>query len=242
MMGCAWTTPLRSGYSKCSVRFCTLIAQLPDTNHEDMPFLTITAGCNSLGCMFTVLRAYLPNERAWVFRWLFQTVMPTLLGKDGGIRRVKVIVTDGDSHERTSQLDIAISLHFGNVYYVRCARHIVDRGWLRVCPGPRSAAKHKKKVSKAVTNQIKAWLYGRMQPSCEMEEDTKFRKHLFWELFCDILLLSTSSTKRMPNGSEPSPVRMLSHLRPSFVFVVGVLFGTISIHAQTLVMREPTTV
>jgi MULE transposase domain len=174
MMGCAWTTPpekrLFKMFSEVLHIDCTA-----DTNHEDRPFLTIT-GRNSLGNMFTVLRAYLPNERAWVFRWLFQTVMPTLLGKDG-MKRVKVIVTDGDSQE-TSQLDIAISLHFGDVCRVRCGWHIVDRGWLRVCPGPRSVARHKEKAFKAITNQIKAWLYSWMQPACETEEEYKISKAL----------------------------------------------------------------
>ena len=58
---------------------------------------------------FTVTRAFLPNERAWLFCYLFQTEMPALLGRDF-VGRVKVIVTDGDSQE-TSQLDIAIALH-----------------------------------------------------------------------------------------------------------------------------------
>ena len=104
-----------------------------DTNVESRPFLTVT-GHDPSGKMFSIIRAFLPNERAWVFSWLFQTVMPTLLGKDY-IARVKVIITDGDLQE-TSQLDIAIVMHFQNVHRVRCGWHTVDRGWKRLCPSP----------------------------------------------------------------------------------------------------------
>jgi hypothetical protein len=56
--------------------------------------------------MFTILRAFVPNERAWVFRWIFQTVMPALLGKNL-LLRVQAVITDGDSQE-ISQLDDAL--------------------------------------------------------------------------------------------------------------------------------------
>ncbi len=70
--------------------------------------------------------------------------MPTLLGKDY-LSLVKVIVTDGDSQE-TSQLDIAISLHFPNVCCVRFLwLACVDRGWHCCIPGIRSVYRAKMK-------------------------------------------------------------------------------------------------
>jgi hypothetical protein len=152
-----------------------------DTNHEDRPFLTIT-GRDSNGKMFTILRAFLPNERAWVFRWLFQMVMPTLLGKEY-IARVKVIVTDGDSQER-SQLDIAIALHYRDVCRVRCGWHVVDRGWNRVCPGVRSVSRGNEKAFKAICIEIKNWLYSWMQASCETEAEYKISKALLAAYLC----------------------------------------------------------
>ena len=75
------------------------------TNKESRPLVTVT-GRDALGHQFTVLRAFLPNNQAWVFKWLFQTVFPTLLGMDA-LARIAVFITDGDSQE-TSQLDNAI--------------------------------------------------------------------------------------------------------------------------------------
>ncbi len=152
MIGCAWTTP----HEKRQFKMFSEVLHIDctaDTNHEDRPFLTIT-GRNSNGKMFIVIRPFLPNERAWVFCWLFQTVMPTLLGKEY-IGRVKVIVTDGDSQE-TSQLDIAISLHFRNVCRVRCGWYVVDRGWIRCCPGVRSVSRENQMAFKAATIRIQA--------------------------------------------------------------------------------------
>jgi hypothetical protein len=78
MIGCAWTTP-------CEKRLFKMFSEVlhidctADTNIECRPLLTISCR-DSCGSMFVVLRAFLPNERAWVFRWMFQTVMPRLLG------------------------------------------------------------------------------------------------------------------------------------------------------------------
>ncbi len=77
MIGCAWTTPPEKRLFKMFGEVLHIDCTA-DTNYEDRPFLTIT-GRDSNGKMFTVIRAFLPNERAWVFRWLFQTVMPSLL-------------------------------------------------------------------------------------------------------------------------------------------------------------------
>jgi len=174
MMGCAWTTPpeqrLFRMFSDVLHIDCTA-----DTNIESRPFLSVT-GRDSNGHMFSVIRAFLPNERAWVFRWIFQTVMPALLGKDY-IGRVNVIITDGDACE-TSQLDIAITKHFPNVCRVRCGWHIVDRGWRKHCPGTRSVSLPNQAAFASISNQIKAWIYSWMSPRCETEEEYKISKSL----------------------------------------------------------------
>ena len=174
MIGCAWTTPPEKRLFKMFGEVLHIDCTA-DTNYEDRPFLTIT-GRDSNGKMFTVIRAFLPNERAWVFRWLFQTVMPSLLGREF-IGRVKVIVTDGDSQE-TSQLDIAIALHFQNVCRVRCGWHVVDRGWIRCCPGVRSVSRENQAAFKTSIIQIKAWLYSWMHSTCESEEEYRISNAL----------------------------------------------------------------
>ena len=127
--------------------------------------------------MFTILPSFLPNEWAWVFHWLFQTVLPLLLGIDYMLRVKVIITTDGNSQEMT-QLNIAINLHFPNVQRARCGWHVVDCGWIRCCPGVCSVAKGSQNEFKAIIQQIKAWLYSWMQPTCETEEEYKISKAL----------------------------------------------------------------
>ena len=38
----------------------------------------------------------MPSERCWVFRWIWGTAIPTLLGRHD-LTRVQLVLTDGDS-------------------------------------------------------------------------------------------------------------------------------------------------
>jgi hypothetical protein len=70
-----------------------------DTNKEGRPFVTVTSK-DSFGKMFFVLRAFLPSEQSWAYKWLFQTVFPVLIGKEV-LSKLSLVVTDGDSQEIT---------------------------------------------------------------------------------------------------------------------------------------------
>ena len=50
-----------------------------DTNNEKRPLLHI-AGRDPYGDTFTILRAYLPNKRTWIFRWVFNYIIPKMFG------------------------------------------------------------------------------------------------------------------------------------------------------------------
>jgi hypothetical protein len=97
-----------------------------DTNKEGRPLVTVTSK-DSYGRMFFVLRAFLPSEQSWAYKWLFHTVFPVLIGKEV-LNKVSIVVTDGDSQEIT-QLEDAVKKHFPSVYRLRCSWHIIDRGW-----------------------------------------------------------------------------------------------------------------
>ena len=101
------------------------------TNEEKRPLL-IVSGRTPWGENFIIMRVYLPNERAWVFRWVFQTAMPKLLGAEY-LLLVNLAITDGDSQEFL-QLDIAIKNHLKNARRRRCSYHIIHRGWINNGP------------------------------------------------------------------------------------------------------------
>ena len=83
------------------------------TNKEGRPLILVSSKDGN-GKMFTIMRVFLPNQQAWAYHWLFQSVFPLLLGKEY-LLQVKMIVTDGDPQE-TSQLDIAISKFMPSTY------------------------------------------------------------------------------------------------------------------------------
>ncbi|KAG7346754.1 MULE transposase domain containing protein [Nitzschia inconspicua] len=79
------------------------------TNQENRPLITFGVK-DAEGRVQVVIRAWAPNERAWMFRWLFQTAVPAIIGK-ATFERIRLVLTDGDSQELT-QLDAAISSVF----------------------------------------------------------------------------------------------------------------------------------
>ena len=76
-----------------------------NTNDEKCPLFTVT-GKDRLAHFFTVMRAFLPNTKAWAFRWLFKVVFPSFI-RIKTLLRIKIIIYDGDSSEYT-QIDAAI--------------------------------------------------------------------------------------------------------------------------------------
>jgi hypothetical protein len=78
MIGCAWLLP-DEFRQFVLFPYVIHIDTTFDTNKEKRPLLTVS-GRDSEGHMFTILRALLPNERGWVFRWIFQSVFPSLMG------------------------------------------------------------------------------------------------------------------------------------------------------------------
>ena len=115
-----------------------------------------------------VIRCWAPNNRAWLFKWLFQTAFPALVGEET-LEHVKLIITDGDSQE-TSQLDNAIAAIFINAKWRRCGWHIVDCGWKKHLAIQRPKAHHDWKAIKTLCGLIKQWMYSWMKNIETVEE------------------------------------------------------------------------
>ena len=101
------------------------------TNKEKLFLFTVT-GQSSSATMFTVLRALIPNQRTWMFKWLFSVVFPALLDQEV-LSRVNMIISDGDSHEY-EQIDSFRKVYCKNDIRDRCGWHIVNIGWLKNLP------------------------------------------------------------------------------------------------------------
>ena len=69
MMGIAWVIPKERQLFLLFPEVIT-VDTTASTNNELTPLLVIFAK-DSNGKMFKVLKAFLPNKQAWVFRWIF---------------------------------------------------------------------------------------------------------------------------------------------------------------------------
>jgi hypothetical protein len=148
------------------------------TNSRGIPFLSIT-GKTSDNEIFTILRCFVPNEQAWIFRWLLLHALPKILGKD--MNRIQMIISDGDSQE-IAQINNLIQLVMMQAIRQRCAWHIVDRSWDRyVYKVPKAGSTRKTYNTYYETTRkiIFAWLYSMMTKGCETKEEYQVSKVLF---------------------------------------------------------------
>ena len=73
--------------------------------NKDIRLLLIISGIANIGKIFIILREFLPNERAWIFQWIFKIVRPTLFSRYL-LPQVKAIITHGCPQE-FMQIDMA---------------------------------------------------------------------------------------------------------------------------------------
>ena len=150
------------------------------TNKQKCPLFTVT-GKDRMGKQFIVMRALLPNQKAWAFRWLFSIVFPIFFSKSL-LRRVNIIISDGDSQEYT-QIDNAIKKFMPNAKRLRCGWHLVSKGWKRHCCNAlnKEMIGDRLLVYKQITRLIKRWLYSWMRPGycITIDEYTLSKRMLF---------------------------------------------------------------
>ena len=148
-----------------------------DTNKEKRPLFTIT-GRSAMGTMFTILRAFLPNQKTWMFRWLFSLVLANSFTREV-LSRVRVMITDGDSQE-TSQLDVAISENefFSKVHRVRCGYHLNKKNWEKNGPTITHLTETEQINCSLQTKIISDWIYSWMKQTCETELQYLASKYL----------------------------------------------------------------
>ena len=174
MVAVAWVTKLekRMFYLYPEVIFidCT-----SDTNKEKRSLCTIT-GKNAHGKMFTILRAFLPNERAWMFRWLFSIVFPNSF-EPKLIKRINYMITDGDPQE-FQQLDMAAQEHFPQAVRGRCGYHLASKGFQVFGPqlGKKELkANHWKHYHAKI---IIKWIYSWMKPGVNTKKQYIYSKSM----------------------------------------------------------------
>ena len=124
MMGFAWVVPSEILLFE-AFPHVVYIDTTEKTNNEKRPLLTVGAK-DSNGKVFIFLRVFMPNQQAWMFRWVLSVVFPRLIPKHIH-SKIKIIISDGDPQEYL-QIDNAIQVYFPSLTRVRCAWHIISKG------------------------------------------------------------------------------------------------------------------
>ena len=139
-----------------------------DTNKESRDLLTFTSRAPT-GQYFICLQVFMPDARPSTFRWVFQVVLPDLLGRDV-MNRIQMLMTDGDSHE-IEELRKAIKQFMPWAYQGRCAWHIVYKGYDRRCPGVNTFINQKEEYRK-MAQFLRTWAYSWMYSGfCESRDE-----------------------------------------------------------------------
>jgi hypothetical protein len=97
------------------------------TNREKRTLL-VFAGTDKNMKNFTALSAFLPSECEWVFRYVFEIAIPSLIS-EATVERINQINTDGDRqiyNPLTSCILDKISPWFGCIH-VLCNYHMIDK-------------------------------------------------------------------------------------------------------------------
>ena len=139
------------------------------TNREKYILITVTVK-DRFGKMCTVLRTFIPNEKQWVFHWLFIKVFPILFPCHL-LDRIYLVISDGDSSE-CNQIESACRTVLRNTYRVRYGWHVVNRGWKKHCSNTLYTCMDgpERKEYKKIMILIQSWMYSWMKPGFCLDE------------------------------------------------------------------------
>ena len=131
------------------------------TNNERRP-LFVLSGKDANNKAFTILRAFLPSQRLWVFDWLWNNGIPRLLRPTAGalpiLPRRQLCMMDNDDKERSPFEDGMMKFYIDAMAGC-CGWHINDRGQKSHPPGPtKTNGETAQAVKEAVNNTIYSWM------------------------------------------------------------------------------------
>ena len=135
----------------------------------------------SLGRQVVFLRVWLPDQKRYSFRWLFQHVLAGLVPRDV-FHQTRLVMGDGDRQQQ-AEIEAAIEEYMPNARFGGCGWHIVDRGWRRNGPTTNLfTGQRKKRVVQTFFRGIRTWVYSWMRPGyCESREEYQVSLRLLLE-------------------------------------------------------------
>ena len=125
-MGVAWIIPDECERFRKGPELIYVYGTVP--NNEEKCTLMKVSEKDISGTMVNILRAFIPNQRNWAFKFLFWNLFPTL-SESYTLYCFRFIIIDGDGCGcGCNQMHAAIKMFMSNTTRVRRGWHIIDRG------------------------------------------------------------------------------------------------------------------
>lgn len=125
------------------------------------------------------LRGWLPNQKRFSFRWVFQYGIRAL-GLDEYFKYTELIMKDGDPQQH-NEIKAVMTEYLAQAFDASCGWHLVEQGCNRNCPGKTSVPKEKEKKWEHFLRHVKNWIYSWMKPGyCENEDEYRISSELLF--------------------------------------------------------------
>jgi hypothetical protein len=131
-------------------------------NIDGLSLLTVTTK-DAFGKTNVVLRFWIPNQKQWMFKYVLQEAIPTLLGSDI-CKKVQAFVSDGDEH-LIAMITQAICTTYINATLLPCAWHLIDRPMLKMRSKFQTHGHVTEHFTEWICRLIQQWMYSWMRPS-----------------------------------------------------------------------------
>jgi len=125
----AWTTVGARRYFKLNPE-CVTCDITSHTNKNGYHLMTFSVKAAPLDRQVVFLWVWLPNQRRYSFRWVFQHAIKNLIPKHH-LERVKFIMKDGDPQQHNEVMAAIVSTFGGGVTVGGCGWHIVHCTWVK---------------------------------------------------------------------------------------------------------------
>jgi len=187
LLAVAWATDREKKFAQKFPE--VLFVDATSSTNVEKRELVLVCGKDSNNSGFTAMRVFVPSEKQWVYNWLYNDAIPTLLGHVC-ISQNKLVLTDGDRNNY-GPLENCISSPtscWATSSHGLCEWHLLGQSWQRHVMPTIQKMDSVKCICVTAISWIKSWFWDLEN---EAEFNTSKEQFLTW-------LQEKSNTKALP--------------------------------------------
>ena len=149
-----------------------------DSNKKAKHLFTVS-GRHPSGKQFVFLRAWVHNQKRSTFKWLFQSVLRSVL-PDATLRKIQLVLIDGDPQQRGA-VESMLRTYFpsSDTQIGTCAWHLISQGFKRKIRDRSTFPESKHDLCNAFAKTLMSWLHSFTRPGhAENVEEFSISKKL----------------------------------------------------------------